>query len=270
MTQPYLAYVIIDIHTKNIASHIPNLDSWTVEQIYECLGKPSKATILRLDNQPLGPEAPPYSVEPACFWSLGEETLTKQIRIIDFGEASFSSEDRKKLHTPMPFRAPESFFGENVGTPADIWAFACTIFDLFGKAALFEAFMPDKDRIIAEMVSTLGPLPERWWEKWENRGIYFSRDGARRMDSVMYDFQEPKPLALRIREIRPDGGGGDGGHGEDHSEGATTEHLSNEDLAGLQRLLATTLKYCPAERATAEDVVNFEWIQQQFTAGRKS
>ena len=119
--------------------------------------------ISRLDDQPLSQEVPPYTVEPAYFWSSHQATLEKRIKIIDFGEASFSNEERKKLHTPMPFRAPEPFFDEGVGLPSDIWALACTIFDIFGKRSLFEAFIPDKDSMILEMNSTLGMLPDRWW-----------------------------------------------------------------------------------------------------------
>ncbi|KAH8690296.1 hypothetical protein BGW36DRAFT_441201 [Talaromyces proteolyticus] len=33
--------------------------------------------------------------------------------------------------------------------------------------ALFEGFMSDQDHVIAEMISALGPLPKRWWDKWQ-------------------------------------------------------------------------------------------------------
>lgn len=86
--------------------------------------------------------------------------MTKQIKIIDFGESSFSNEERKNLNTPLSFRAPESYFSESIGPPADIWAFACTIFEVFGMYPLFEEFMYYKDSILLEMIETLGILPE--------------------------------------------------------------------------------------------------------------
>jgi serine/threonine-protein kinase SRPK3 len=135
-------------------------------------------TISSLDDQPLGPEVPPYTVEPAYFQNPGYETLEKQIKIIEFGEASFSNEERKTLHMPMPLRAPDSFFNERIGLPADIWALVCTIFDIFGERSLFDTFMPDRDSVLLEMVSTLGLLPNRWWVKWEIRSRYFSSGGA--------------------------------------------------------------------------------------------
>ena len=147
------------MHTHNVASQIPSLDSWTAEKVYENSGEPEKNPILRGDNRPLGPEAPPYAVPPAYLWSIGLENLTKQIKIVNFGEASFPLDERKKLRTPLPFRAPGSFFGESIGLPADIWAFGCTVFDIFANGHLFDGFMPSEDTILVEMVDSLGILP---------------------------------------------------------------------------------------------------------------
>ena len=154
-----LAHTISDMHTHNVASQIPNIDYWTEEKIYETFGEPEKSQISRCDNEPLCPEAPPYAVRPAYFWSLGDENLTKQLKILDFGEASFSQDERKRLNTPMPFRPPESFFGEPLGPPADVWAFGCTVFNIFANCQLFDGFMPSKVTILVEMVDSLGALP---------------------------------------------------------------------------------------------------------------
>lgn len=209
--------------------------------------------ISRLDDQPLGPEVPPYTVEPAYFWGSGEEGLAKQIKIIDFGEASFSTDERKKLHTPKLLQPPEAFFGENIGLPADIWTFACTIFDIFGTRPLFGAFMADKDSVLIEMISALGMLPDRWWRQWDSRHYYFRSDGAWNTDIIAPTHQEPRPLALRIQRMRLGNG--------TQSEQAP-DQLTAEDSAGLQKLLASALRYQPSERATAEEVVESSWIQQ--------
>lgn len=95
---------------------IPYLDSWTIEHIHERFGEPSMNTVSRFDDQPLGPKIPLYTVEPIDFWSPGHETPEEQIKIIEFGEASFSHHERKKLRTPMPLRAPESLSHEKIWT----------------------------------------------------------------------------------------------------------------------------------------------------------
>ena len=254
------ADTISDIHTHNVASQIPNIDSWTEKKIYENFGEPEKSWISRCDNEPLGPEAPPYAVPPAYFWSLGEENLTKQIKIIDFGEASFSQDERKKLNTPMPFRAPESFFGEPIGSPADIWAFGSTVFNIFTNGHLFDGFMPSKDTILVEMVDSLGAFPPQWWEKWESRSYYFSSDGTPKADNTAHEPGQSKPLALRIQEMRSNGG--------DQPEG-TLRPFTPDELVNLQNLLAATLKYLPSERITAEDVTKLEWIQELLGYGNR-
>lgn len=248
-----IAHRVPDLHGGNISFEVPGLDSWNDEQIREHFGEPSMNMVSRLDDKPVGPEVPPYTVEPAYISGPVEEGLTRCIKIIDFGEASFSKEERKKLHTPILLQPPELFFDENIGLSADIWALACTIFDIFGKHSLFQAFMPDKDIVLLEMVSTLGMLPDRWWKNWENRGQYFSSDGTRKADSMISYPQEPRPLALRIQQMRL-------GRGE--REESASEQLNAKDIANLQNLLLSMLRYEPSERATAEEVAKFEWAQQ--------
>ena len=249
------AHTESDMHTHNVASQILSMDSWTSETVYENFGEPEKNRILRCDNGPLGPEAPPYAVPPAYFWSIGVENLTKQIKIIDFGEASFSQDERKKLHTPLPFRAPESFFGESIGPPADVWAFGCTVFDIFANGHLFDGFMPSEDTILVEMVDSLGTLPPRWWEKWKSRSYYFSNDGKSKTGITAHDPRPSRPLALRIQDMRSSGG--------DQPEEALRPFKPDE-MINLQSLLAATLKYLPSERLTADDVSKLEWIQRLF------
>lgn len=248
-----MAYNVLDLHSKNISFELPYLDSWTIEQIHERFGEPSMNTVSRLDDQPLGPEIPPYTVEPVYFWSPGHETPDAQIKIIDFGEASSSNDEREKLHTPMPLRAPESFFNERIGLPADIWALACTIFDIFGERSLFDTFMPDKDSVLLEMVCTLGMLPNRWWGQWENRSRYFSSGRVPNTDIMPNYAEEAKPLAVRIQQVRL-------GHKEKSVE--AFKHLNAEDLAGLLKLLSSMLRYEPLERAPAEQCEKLDWIQQ--------
>lgn len=149
----------------------------------------------------------------------------------------------------MPFRAPESFFGEPIGPAANIWAFGCTVFNICTNGHLFDGFMPSKDSILVEMADSLGAFPPQWCEKWESRSYYFSSDGTPKADNTAHQRGQSKPLALRIQEMRSSGG--------DQPEGALRP-FTPYDVVNLQNLLAATLKYLPSERITVEDVTKLE------------
>ena len=86
---------------------------------------------------------------------------------------------------------------------ADVWAFACTVFVLFDGGALFESgCFATAEGALYDMVDTLGILPQRWWEKWEQIIFYFEKDETRRYDLLDEDCYETIPLAARIRRMR--------------------------------------------------------------------
>ncbi|KAL8722940.1 MAG: hypothetical protein Q9225_000632 [Loekoesia sp. 1 TL-2023] len=219
-------------------------------QVHGCLGSPIKQAISRYDNNPLGPEAPSYAVSPAHLFQLGRPPRG-DILILDFGEASFASELRKQWHTPIVLKAPEALLGEPVGQPADIWAFACTVFAIFDNTALFASGMPNSDDILAEIVDTLGRLPEPWWQKWNYRGEFYEEDGRKKTEDLMEEYQEARPLAVRIRQMR-----------SSPPAARDAEQLSEEDLAGLQELLEHCFRYKPEDRVTAEDILKLDWIRK--------
>lgn len=211
--------------------------------------------MFRLDDQPLGPEAPSYTVEPGYLGSRCEEGLMKKIKIIDFGEASFAKEPRRKLNTPILLQAPEALFDESIGLPADIWALGCTIFEIFGKTSLFVNtdcyFRPSKHDALFEMVDTLGMLPDRWWKEWEIGHHYYSSDGTRTPHASYLG--KPRSLPERVSHMRLNLYG---------RTGEDNEPMNREDAIGLMKLLMSILEYEPSKRATAEEVVNSEWIQR--------
>ena len=140
----------LDLYSGNVAFALPDINEWSAERIKTEFGEPEIEPVIRHDAKPVGPEAPKYTVLPAYFWSLGIENITQEVRIIDFGEASLGSQYRTKLCTPLAYRAPESLFEEPITTKADVWSFACIVFDMFGVAPLLNVFEMDRDSLIAE------------------------------------------------------------------------------------------------------------------------
>lgn len=102
-------------------------------------------------------------------------------------------------HSPSSIRLPpEDFFNEPITQAADIWTLAVNIYEVLGERALFETFGWDRDDIIAEMVSTLGMLPARWWDAWENRKDFFEPDGSWARDMRRIRTPVFRPLNQRM------------------------------------------------------------------------
>jgi serine/threonine protein kinase len=84
---------------------------------------------------------------------------------------------KKPLNTALPFAAPETLLRDETVTPAvDIWALACTFYQLFSMNTMFEEDGSGADDVISDHVVTFGKLPQRWWDKWSGRSKYFSED----------------------------------------------------------------------------------------------
>jgi len=92
-------------------------------------------------GEPLGPSAPKYIVEPIDLSRIDVQYVTEHISIIDFGISFFASAPPAEgLGTPYGYLAPEVIFDKKSGFHSDIWALACTIFEIRAGVALFEMF----------------------------------------------------------------------------------------------------------------------------------
>jgi serine/threonine-protein kinase SRPK3 len=202
----------------------------------------------RLDGNPNGPEVLEYCVPPALIFESSEEIAESQIIISDFGEAFFQNEKRKELHAPILLLPPEVFFGDHAGPVVDIWTLGCTLYEIVGERPLFEGFMPDRDHVLAEMVSTLGHLPKRWWEQWQQKTDFFLEDGSWKTDTHRSHAPYSRPLAERLRIM---------GRGEDP---ATCE-FSREEMASFETLLREMLAYEPSERITTDTAIESGWMK---------
>lgn len=178
-----------------------------------------------------------------------EEVVDSRIIISDFGEAFLQDEERHELHTPIMLLPPEVFFGERLGMAIDIWTLGCTLYEILGERPLFEGFMPDQNHVIAEMISTLGHLPQRWWDRWQQKSEFFLEDGSWKTDTHRSHAPYSRPLAERLRIM---------GRGQEPS----TCEFGVDEMACLHRLLTSMLTYEPSERITSSAAVASEWMER--------
>lgn len=161
------SYSLSDLHARNILLQAASIDALGPSDIYQRFGEPFKIPVTRADKTPTGPEAPEYSVIPVNLIVPASRVRDCRIKISDFGTSFTANNLPTALHTPTVLLPPEALFHEEITSAADVWTLGCTLYDVLGERPLFETWAGDPDDVIGEMVSTLGPLPKRWWSKWE-------------------------------------------------------------------------------------------------------
>ena len=119
------------------------------------------------------------------------------ISIHDFGGASPATDARRHCSTPLINQAPEALLGIAAGQPADIWAFACTVFALFGHRRIFDIGMGNETDMLSEIVDELGRLPQHLWERWEWRWERYEEDGTKKRGPPMPEYGVQGALITR-------------------------------------------------------------------------
>lgn len=89
----------------------------------------------------------------ACF-------ITRNACITDFGESYEASSPPQELGIPVAYCSPEYDLEKEAGIPSDIWALACTIFEIRMRKKLFGMFEDELDEHLFDVAAVLGRLPE--------------------------------------------------------------------------------------------------------------
>ncbi|KAL9623411.1 MAG: hypothetical protein Q9160_002304 [Pyrenula sp. 1 TL-2023] len=237
-----------DLHSNNILFKSPLFDWCTTEELYRRLGEPTRLPVERLDKSPTGSEAPKYCVQPAMIFQSCEEVTDPCIIISDFGEAFFELGEHSDLRTPILLLPPESLLNESLSKAVDVWTLGHTLYEILGERPLFEGFMPDEHHTIAEMISTIGEFPEKWWDRWQGKEEFFNADRTWKNPPTRAHAPYSRPMAQRLRVM---------GRGNDP---AACE-FSKEEMDYLEKLLRSMLTYDPSTRVTAAKAIDSEWMQ---------
>ena len=117
-----------------------------------------------------------------------------EIRLIDFGSATFDHEHHSTIVSTRHYRAPEVILELGWSQPCDVWSIGCIIFELALGHTLFQTH--DNREHLAMMERILGRLPSRMCLK--TRVKYFDSRGRLKWDekssSGRYVRDNCKPL----------------------------------------------------------------------------
>lgn len=208
--------------------------------MYKRYQKPHRLVLHRADNAPIGPEAPLYLVYPMAPIPCHEITSCR-IKISDFSSAFMVGQEPEYASTTLPVTPPEALFDEKLTTSMDVWTLGCSLYEIVSDEALLSAF-GGVNYLIKNMVNLLGPLPGPWWETWERREEFFTKD-QNPVDSK----DEPTTLEYRMRHLR-----------EAPSEASI---ISEAEATSLGALLSAMLVYKPSERVSMEEALKSDYME---------
>ncbi|KAF5683484.1 CMGC kinase [Fusarium circinatum] len=241
-----------DFRPSNILVKLCNLDHLSEDELFSLLGHPEEIQVQMESGEDLPASSPRYLVPPADISGLGNEFLTEEICVIDFGESFKFSSPPEDLGIPENYLPPEILLEESdvIGPACDLWALGCTLFEIREQLPLFYMIY-DKDELLAEMVRFFGKLPEDWWMSWEAREEYFDVDGKWLRDEEDWSLEVALSKPMEIFES-----------GEKYKEGPKkslqTPQVEQKLMADL---LYQLFKYDPRERITAEEVLRHKWFE---------
>ncbi|PNS14830.1 hypothetical protein CAC42_2059 [Sphaceloma murrayae] len=194
----------------------------------------SRGDVHALPGHRLTPHLPPYLVEPVDF-PLDTSGRSLHARIIDFGQLFLVGTTPKRIRTPLVFRAPELLLDHLWDHRIDMWALACTIFQLATGQTPFDNLMPNEDALVREWIATFGPLPSPWRP---------TRD-IPRVESI-----EEMPLREWLRECY---------YGVERKPEFAEQHIE-----WLGEMLKEMMQYEPQRRTEARYVLNAKWFERTW------
>ncbi|KAF9000601.1 kinase-like domain-containing protein [Cyathus striatus] len=163
-----------------------------------------------------------------------------EIRLIDFGSATFEQEYHSTVVSTRHYRAPEIILGLGWSFPCDAYSLGCILVEFFTGVALYQTH--DNLEHLAMMEMVMGKMPER-----------FARAGARSKPEFFKEGHKldwPKPKASRqskkdVRATRP-------------LADVIPPHdpINRQFLNLVQRLLA----FDPAQRITVREALNHPYF----------
>ncbi|KDN68298.1 hypothetical protein CSUB01_10438 [Colletotrichum sublineola] len=173
--------------------------------------------------------------------------LDTEIRLIDFGSATFQDEHHSSVVSTRHYRAPEIILGPEWSFPCDIWSIGCVLVELFTGNVLF----PDCNDLehLAMMEKVIG-------QRTDPEAVQAVSTMAAR------SYKVPKPMyskALKPNRPTPKISGGLMRHLKEIVPPKTTYLKTFLDL--LQKIFVSD----PQRRITAKEALQHPWFKEPTT-----
>jgi len=159
-----------------------------------------------------------------------------EVRLIDFGSATFDYEHHSTIVSTRHYRAPEVILELGWSQPCDVWSIGCIMFELYLGITLFQTH--DNREHLAMMERILGPIPSRMAKKTKSKYFYHGKlDWDERSSAGRYIRDNCHPL---MRYMKTD----------------------DEDTRQLFDLIRKMLEYEASQRITLPEALNHPYFDK--------
>lgn len=155
------ANIPLDFRPANILIRISGLNGLSKEKVLAIFGDPETTQVVTIDGESHNKDsAPQYLVYPIEWDAVKFDetgiTDTNCPCVIDFGESYEISNPPTELGIPQVYCAPENALENQIGIGSDLWALACTLFEIRTGRKIFPGFDGDQDDVSSYCVSAHG------------------------------------------------------------------------------------------------------------------
>ncbi|KAI7819343.1 kinase-like domain-containing protein [Gamsiella multidivaricata] len=184
----------------------------------------------------------PYKKSPN---KMRRVLLDPEIRLIDFGSATFQDEHHSTVVSTRHYRAPEIILGLGWSYPCDIWSVGCILVEFLTGEALFQTH--DNLEHLAMMQAVLGPIPDKMIRSCHKSAQKYFVQG--RLD---YPNDETKRASRKyVKALKPL---------KDYVVPAANRAENLGFAAALKDLLGQLLTYDPEKRITAAQALKHPYF----------
>ncbi|VVC94474.1 unnamed protein product [Leptidea sinapis] len=168
--------------------------------------------------------------------SLSTLALRSDVRLIDFGSATFDHEHHSTIVSTRHYRAPEVILELGWSQPCDVWSIGCIMFELHLGITLFQTH--DNREHLAMMERILGPIPYRMARKTRTKYFYHGKlDWDEKSSAGRYVRDNCKPLLRYLQS-------------------------NSEEYRQLFDLITRMLDYDPSQRITLREALKHPFFNK--------
>ena len=170
-----------------------------------------------------------------------------KIKIADLGNGCWTHYHFQPEIQTRQYRGPEVILGINYNQTADLWSFACMIFEMLTGDFLFDPkrskeFKKNDDHL-AQMIELLNEFPPDWCTVGTHSKRYFDRAGKLKKIKTLRFWGLRDILIQRYK-------------------------FDLQEATALEDFLLPMLRIRPQDRATAAEMVNHYWLDMRSTSFR--